>query len=1043
MKFTDIFIHKPVLAMVVSLFIMLLGLRAGTELNVRMYPFVENSVITVTTAYVGADADLVQGFITTPLEREIATAEGIDYLTSTSGNGMSTIRVAVREDVDADEVFTQVLSRVNKLRSELPTGSEDPVILLSTGDDVGDMYLSFASESMGLNQITDYLIREVEPKLATIPGVLRANIEGNRAYAMRIWLDPARMAALDVTASEVRQALISNNVLSAVGSTKGSMMMMDLKANTDLNSPEQFEDIVLRQRDNTIVRLRDVADVELGSESYSGSTTFTGVQSVFIAINVANEANSLDVIQEVRRVWDNEILPQLPQGLVAEIPYDATNYIRSAISDVQATIIEAVVIVIVVIFLFLGSLRSVIIPAIAVPLSLVGALFLMLLMGFSINLLTLLAMVLAIGIVVDDAIIILENIHRHVEEGMSPFEASLRGARELAWPIVAMTTTLVAVYLPIGFVGGLTGTMFTEFAYTLAGAVLLSGVIALTLSPMMCARLLKPKGEESAASGRLAHWLDARFERLRLTYQRDLHKVLDDKGGMLIFGAIVLVSCYYLYASSPAELAPEEDTGFLFYLLETDPNTSLEYVERFSDQLADITRNTPEIDNNFLYNGVSLTAPSATNGGFGGFVFKPWDQRDRSSKEVLASDIQPRLDAIAGAQIVAVVPSSMPIAGTFPVEFVIGTTDSPQVLHGVGEEILARAYASGKFIFLNTDIKYDRPRQQILIDRDKAALMGVDMQTLSNDLSTFMAGAYVNRFSMDNRSYRVIPQVQRQDRMSVEQLAGYYTRASNGQLVPLSTLVRFEDEVQPQALKRFQQLNAMTISGVPRPGVSLGDALAEMEQIAAEVMPYGYSIDYSGESRQYKREGSALVLTFFFALVVIYLVLAAQFESFRDPIIMLVTVPMSICGALLFLNILAMFQVPGATLNIYSQVGLLTLIGVISKHGILIVEFANRLQLEGMSKREAIEEASSIRLRPVLMTTAALVLAMIPLLTATGPGAVSRFSMGLIIAAGMTVGTLFTLYVLPAVYLYIGRDYSAGRAAREASLSAEGETPVA
>lgn len=1024
MKFTDIFIHKPVLAIVVSLFIVLLGLRAGGDLNIRLYPFIENSVVTVSTVYIGADADLVQGFITAPLETEIATAEGIDYLTSTSGNGMSTIRAYVQENENPDEVFTQILSRVNKLRSELPAGSEDPIVQLGTGDDVGDMYLSFTSESMGLNQITDYLIREVEPKLATIPGVQRANIEGDRSYAMRIWLDPARMAALDVTASDVQQALRTNNVLSAVGATKGSMVLLDLKALTDLNSPEQFENIVLRQQDNTIVRLQDVAEVELGSESYSSSTTFTGTKSVFIAINVTNEANSLDVISEVRRVWDDQIVPQLPEGLVADIPYDATDYIRNAITDVGKTIVEAVLIVIVVIFLFLGSMRSVLIPAVTVPLSLIGVLFFMLIMGFSINLLTLLAMILAIGIVVDDAIIILENIHRHIEHGMAPRAAALLGARELAWPVVAMTTTLVAVYLPIGFVGGLTGTLFTEFAFTLAGAVLLSGVIALTLSPMMCARLLKPR--DSAHTSRLATWLDVRFERLRLGYQQSLHTTLDDRWGMLLFGAIILVSCYFLFVNSPAELAPEEDTGFLFYILESDPGTSLEYVERYSDLLADITRATPEIASNFLYNGVSLTAPSATNGGFGGFVFKPWNERDRSTMQILETDIQPRLDKIAGLQIIAVVPSSVPVPSTFPVEFVIGTTDNPLILSDMVDEVMAQAQASGKFIFLNSDVKYDRPRQKILIDRDKAALMGVDMETLSTDLSTLLSGAYVNRFSLDNRSYKVIPQVQRSDRLNPRQLEGYYTRAGNGQLIPLSTLIRFEDDVQPQALKRFQQLNSVTISGVPRPGISLGEALGELENIADRLLPQGYGIDYSGESRQYKSEGSVLILTFFFALVVIYLVLAAQFESFRDPFIMLVTVPMSICGALFFLNLLAMFRVPGATLNIYSQVGLVTLIGVISKHGILIVEFANRLQQEGMSKRQAIEEASAIRLRPVLMTTAALVLAMVPLLMATGPGAVSRFSMGLIIAAGMTVGTLFTLYVLPAVYLVLGRDYRAG-----------------
>lgn len=1036
MKFTDIFINKPVLATVVSLFILLLGLRAGSELNVRQYPLVENAVINVNTTYIGADADLVQGFITTPMEQEVATAEGIDYITSTSANGLSAIRAYVRMDADPDEVLTQVSTKVNKLRNQLPEGSEDPVVELTVGDPTAAMYLAFYSDSMNTSRITDYVIREVEPKLATIPGVQRADVEGSRTFAMRIWLDPERMAALSLTASDVTAALRANNVLSAVGSTKGSMLMIDLKANTDLTTPLEFEELIVLERGGAIVRLRDIARVELGSETYATSTAFSGEPSVFIAVFVAPDANSLEVIREVRRVWNEEILPQLPTGIEANIPYDSTIYIENAIDDVVSTIIEAVVIVVVVIFLFLGSLRSVLIPALAVPLSLVGALFLMLLMGFTVNLLTLLAMVLAIGIVVDDAIIVLENIHRHIEHGMAPQEAALLGARELAWPVVAMTTTLVAVYLPIGFMGGLTGTLFTEFAFTLAGAVLLSGVIALTLSPMMCAKLLKPASTDSA-DGKLALWLDRQFDRLHHAYQRDLHRVLDDRLGVMIFGGVILISCYFLFVNSPSELAPSEDIGFVFYMIESDPGATLEYLENYTDRLADITHSTAEIEHNFLYNGVSIVTPAATNGGFGGFVLKPWGERERSTQEVLQESIQPKADLIPGLQIAIVTPPPLPSGGGgLPVEFVVGSTADPLTLHQVSDEILDRARASGKFVFLNTNLKIDRPRQQILIDRDKAALLGIDMQTLGRDLSAMLSGGYVNRFSLQNRSYKVIPQVQRSDRLNPEQLENYYTRARSGELISLSTIVRLESEVQPQALNRFQQLNSVTFSAVPRPGVTLGEALGELESIAADVLPQGYSVDYGGESRQFKQEGSGLLITFFFALLIIYLVLAAQFESFRDPLIMLVTVPMSISGALLVLNIFSLFQFPGATLNIYTQVGLVTLIGVIAKHGILIVEFANKLQQEGKSRREAIEEAAAIRLRPVLMTTAALVLAMVPLLVATGPGAVARFSMGLVIAAGMTLGTLFTLYVLPSVYLYIGRDYERDRQAAASAAPA-------
>lgn len=1046
MKFTDIFIRKPVLAVVVSLFILLLGLRSWSELNVRQYPELQNAVVNVSTAYFGADADLMQGFITTPLEREVASAEGIDYIVSNSAAGISTIQAFIRLDYDPNEALTQIAAKVNKLRGTLPQEAEDPVVELQQGEQFAIMYLSFASDALSNSQITDYLIRSVEPKLATIPGVQRAEILGGGTFAMRIWLKPDRMTALRVTASDVDAALRNNNVLAAVGSTKGQMVSVDLTARTDLRTPEEFRKLAIREENGAIVRLGDIADVVLGSENYGTSVTMNGQSATFMGIYVAPDANSLDVITQVREVWDREILPQLPEGIVATIPYDGTEYIRDAINEVVRTIVEAVLIVIVVIYLFLGSLRSVVIPAVTVPLSLIGTLFLMLILGYTINLLTLLAMVLAIGIVVDDAIIVLENVHRHIEEGMKPFEAAIRGARELAWPVVAMTTTLVAVYLPIGFQGGLTGVLFTEFAFTLAGAVLLSGVIALTLSPMMCAKILKPHGEGSKT--RLERWLDDRFDRLRSAYQRRLHGALETRHVIGLFGAIVFVSCVFLYMVAPKEPAPEEDQGFLLVAAQSDPFTTLDYVERYTRELNDIANAIPEKENFFLFNGgFGGGGGGSASGAFAGIALKPWSERERSTNQVLQQEIQPKISQITGLNIFAFQPPPLPTAGGggAPIEFVIGGVGPLSELQGLADEILGRAYASKRFIFIDKDLKIDKPRIEVLVDRDKAAALGIEMRTLAADMAALLSGGYTNRFALENRSYRVIPQVQRSDRLNAEQLKNYYTRTRDGELIPLSTIVTLKESAQPQQLKRFQQLNAVTISGQPRPGVSKGEALAVLENAAREVLPQGYSVDYAGESRQFKQEGQALLMTLIFALIVIFLVLAAQFESFRDSLIMLITVPMAISGALLVLNVLNMAAgilsfsgieaFPGMSINIYTQVGLVTLVGVISKHGILIVEFANKLQLEqGLSKREAIEQAAAIRLRPVLMTTAALVFAMIPLLIATGPGAAARFSMGMVIAAGMTIGTAFTLFVLPAFYLYLARDHS-----RERALSASDE----
>ncbi|MCK5858866.1 efflux RND transporter permease subunit [Abyssibacter sp.] len=1015
MAFTDIFIRRPVLASVVSLLIAIVGLRAFQSLTVQEYPQAENAVITVTTVYTGADADLVQGFITTPLEREIASADGIDYLQSFSQQGVSTIQANLKLNYDAYEALTQITSKVNKIRADLPSGSEDPTIDLTVGETTATMYISFYSEVLENNQITDYLTRVVQPQLQTVQGVQKAEILGARTFAMRIWMQPERMAGLGVTPADVYAALGANNVLAAVGQTKGSMISFDLTAETDLHSAEEFKNLVVREERDALIRLGDVASVVLGAESYDVDVQFNSQKATFFGINVVPGANVLDVIADVRELFPR-IVEQIPEGLEAEIVYDATRYIEDSISEVQATLIEAMVIVIVVIFLFLGSVRSVIIPAIAVPLSLLGAGFVMLVMGFSINLLTLLALVLAIGMVVDDAIIVVENIHRHIEDGMEPKEAALVGARELGGPIVAMTITLVAVYAPIGLLGGLTGTLFIEFAFTLAGAVLISGIVALTLSPMMCAKLLKANNGNDQSG--FAGFLDRQFTKLENGYERRLHGALNTVPVILVFGGVVLISCYFLFVSANSELAPEEDQGIVFMLSTGAPNSTIDQTTMWTEYMAGKIRENESVENIFQINGVGFSGP-AVNSAITGATLHAWSDRDKSNKQV-QQEMQGVISQIAGLDTAAFIPPPLPGGSNgLPVQFIIGSTDESRAIYDVTQEFLQRVRESGMFIFVESDLRIDKPQVEVEIDREKVAAMGLSMQDIGTNLAAMLSGGYVNRFSIQGRSYKVIPQVAREDRLNPDQLGTYHVRTPAGEMVPLSTVVSLNEVVRPRMLKRFQQLNAATIQGVPVPGIALGDILSFMEKTAEEILPESYTVDYAGQSRQFKAEGSALVATFFFALVIIYLVLAAQFESFVDPIIMLVTVPMSICGALIFISL-------GLTsLNIYSQVGLVTLIGVISKHGILIVEFANQLQTrDGFDKRTAIEKAAAIRLRPVLMTTAALVIAVVPLITASGPGAASRFAIGVVIASGMTIGTLFTLFVVPGMYMVLGRDFS-------------------
>ncbi|HEX7927537.1 MAG TPA: efflux RND transporter permease subunit, partial [bacterium] len=876
---------------------------------------------------------------------------------------------------------------------------------------IAAMYLGYNSDVLETNKITDYLIRVVQPQLQAVAGVQTAQILGGRQFAMRAWLDPEKLAAYGLTATDIYAAMANNDYLAAVGTTKGQMVRVALSAETSLHSVDEFRDMVVKQQKGAIVRLGDVANVSLGSEDYESKVAFDGKQAVYIGINVAPSANLLDVIKRVRAALPG-IDKQLPQGLKQHIAYDSTKFVNSSITEVQHTLIEAVLIVTLVVFLFLGSLRSVLVPTVAIPLSLVGTFTMMLMLGFSINLLTLLALVLAIGLVVDDAIIVVENVDRHLEEGKTPFEASLLAARELANPIIVMTVVLVAVYIPIGFLGGLTGALFTEFAFTLVGAVTISGIVALTLSPMMCSRLLKAHTEEIHGwQDKFVHFLDSAFLRLRRRYHRLLQGSLNYIPVTVVFAAIILGSIYFLYASSKAELAPQEDQGVILAFSTPPPTATLQQITMYSDAIYKVISNHAETDHVFQFD---LPGQS-----FAGMVFKPWDERTKTPA-MIQNQLQGELGQITGMQVVAFQPPPLPGARGLPIQFVIKTTDSFERLNDVSDQFLQTAQKSGRFIFLTNDLKFDLPQARVIIDRNLAAQLGLSMKDVGTALGAMLGGGYVNFFSLGGRSYKVIPQVQQKFRLNADQLSNYNLRSASGQAIPLSTIAHIETKTVPEALNHFQQQNAATISGVALPGVAEGDALAYLQDLATQTLPLGYSMDYAGQSRQYVQESSALLVTFVFALIMIFLVLAAQFESFRDPVIILVTVPMSICGALIFISL----GIGGASLNIYTQVGLVTLIGLISKHGILIVEFANNLQKQGHTKREAIEMAAEIRLRPILMTTGAMVLGVLPLILAKGAGAVSRYNMGLVIATGLAIGTLFTLFVVPAMYMVLAATHA-------------------
>ncbi len=1045
-SFTDLFVRKPVIAMVVNIAILVLGLVAYQQLNTRQYPRSDSAVVNVSTVYFGASADTVRGYITTQLERAISSADGIDYIESESFAGMSTIRVFLRLNYDTNAALAQISAKIDQVRNELPPEAEAPTISVESSDNqFASMYLSFYSEALDQNQITDYLNRMVQPRLASVPGVQKADILGGRVFAMRVWLKPDQLAARGLSPADVRNALVANNALSAVGNTKGSMLQVSLVANTDLKTVDEFRDLVVTERNGSIVRLSDVADVDLGAESYDQEVRFDGQTATFMGIWVLPTESTIEVIQRVRAAFP-DIERSLPAGLNAKIAYDATEYIDDAIHEILRTLLETLLVVMVVIFLFMGSLRSVFIPIVAMPLSLVGALFLMLVFGFTVNLLTLLAIVLAVGIVVDDAIVVVENVERHIREGKTPFDAAILGARELVGPVISMTITLAAVYAPIGFQGGLTGALFREFAFTLAGAVTVSGFVALTLSPMMSAYLLK--GGDAEEKG-LAGFINHTFDRLRNKYERTLGNMLETRrlgwfGATVLsvfltpllflfytierargrrpewvphitVGAVLLMLLlvpFFMFAQR--ELAPKEDQGVVFSIVQGPPTSTIEQSTMFTEEVQKIYESTPEYSNSFQITGANF--------GFAGMLLKPWSERERNAEQIL-QDLQAPAASVSGVNVIVTTPEPLPSGGQFPIEFVIRSTADHREMQEFANQLVLYANTEANtpgqaptFYFADSDLKFDLPQVEVDIDKDKVAAMGLNLSDVARDLGAMLGGGYVNRFVNDGRSYRVIPQVERSQRLNPNQLLDYHIRGPAGELIPLSTIATLNESVQPRGLNRFQQLNAVKITGV---GPSIDVALRKLEAKAEEILPPGYSIDYGGQSRQLRYEGNALWQAGVLALILIFLVLAAQFNSFRDPLIILLgSVPLAIVGAMLPIFLWK------TSLNIYSQIGLITLVGLIAKNGILIVEFANVLQEEGMAKIDAIRRAAATRLRPVLMTSAATVFGHLMLIFVTGPGAAARNSIGWVLVVGMAIGTIFTLFVVPAFYVLIATDRS-------------------
>ena len=1004
---TDYFIKRPVLSLVISTMIVLLGLQAFFDTQVRQYPELETSVITITTAYPGASADLIQGFISTPMQQVVSSTVGIDFVRSSSSNSASVVEVHMKLGVDADVALTEVSTKVGSIRGELPIESEDPVIAKQSAEGFALAYYGFYSETLSDVEVTDYLLRTIQPALSTVKGVAQAEILGGKTYSMRVWMDPVRMSAHKVSAADIVSAIGNENYQSAAGQTRGQLVQTDVNAVTDTGDPDIFRRFIIKDEGDNKVRLGDVAEIELGAENYDSLVMFDNVPSIYIGINGTTDGNPLTTIKLVTAELE-KLKKSFPPGLKAAIAYDSTEFIQASINEVIFTLVQASLIVVLVIFLFLGSFRSTLIPLVTIPLSIIGVLFYMQIMGYSINLLTLLAMVMAIGLLVDDAILVVENIYRHIGEGLRPMQASLQGAREIAKPVIATTIVLCVVYAPIGLLGGLTGVLFKEFAFTLVGTIIISTIIALTLSPMMCSRVLRP----TIANNAYARFVNDRFERLHRGYENMLASSLQTRSVTVVFVIGVLLMLVAMFQFVQNELAPEEDQGVIFTFSQAPDHSSLDYLNKYTAPFVDIFREyEDEYESSFMANG--FAGPTVS---FAGMLLKPWEERSLSSIQMIPQ-IQMALNQQPGLQSFAFNPPSLPGAsGNTPVEFILKTQQSYDQLYGVVQQVLNKARESGKFRFIKSDFNFSKPEIRVTIDRERAEYMGISMSEIGQTLGVILAEGYVSRFNLAGRSYKIIPQARSEERQNAEIVGQYYVYTESGDQISLSSLVNIEYTSVPRELVQFQQQNAAKIDAVP--GIPLGQALQLLREITEQVAPAGYTFDYQGQSRQLIQEGSVLALTFGFAIIVVFLVLAAQYESLRDPFIILTTVPLAMFGALIpmFLGQVSM--------NIYSQVGLITLIGLVSKHGILIVEFANEMQKnDNLSPVEAVIKAASIRLRPILMTSFSTIIGIMPLVIASGAGAASRQSIGITIVTGFAIGTLFTLFVLPVTYTFFAADH--------------------
>ena len=1013
MKFTDIFIRRPVLAVSISLLIIILGLQAISKLAVREYPKMTTTVIQVSTVYPGADANLIQAFVTSKIEEAVAQADNVDYMSSSSSPSSSVITVKMKLNTDPNAALADVLAKVNSVRSELPSGIEDPTVTSSTGGS-GIMYISFRSNKLDASQVTDYIQRVVKPQFFTVEGVASVDIFGASEYALRIWLDPQKMAAQNLSATQVMSALSANNVQTAAGNDNGFYVVYKNKVDTTTKSVEELGNLIVSSNGDKLVRLRDIADIELNKSSDAARAVANGSDSVVLAVNPTSSANPLTVAEKILPLYES-IKNNLPDAIQTDILYDRTVAINNSIEEVVKTIIEATIIVLVVITMFIGSFRAILIPVITIPISLIGVIMMLQTLDFSINLMTLLALILAIGLVVDDAIVVLENVDRHIKLGETPFRAAIIGTREIAVPVISMTIALIAVYSPMALMGGITGTLFKEFALTLAGAVFISGIVALTLSPMMTSKLLKGHDKPSKLEERVNRTLT----KINNAYTYVLGLVMANRKCMLVFAAAIFATLPVLFNSLSSELTPTEDKGAFLAIGSAPSNVNVDYVQAAMAPYQKILTDTDEVQFAMTISGV----PS-TNQSLNVVTLKDWKDRSRSQAEVL-QELNNKAKAIPE---VSVSGFAFPEIETGeqgpPIGFVISTSQGYEDLANVAGKFLEAMQKSGKFVYSSLDLKFDTAQMHIKIDREKAGTYGITMKQISATLGSFLSAATVERVDIDGRAYKIISQVKREDRLSPQSWDNYYVSAANGTSVPLSSLVSMTLEPQPSSLPRFSQLNSAVISAVPMPGSSIGDAIQWLKDSSKELLPQGYNYDFKGEARQLVQEGNALAVTFVLAVVIIFLVLAIQFESIRDPMVIMISVPLAISGALLALNAFGFVGKAGATLNIYSQVGLITLVGLITKHGILMCEVAKEEQLNhGKNRIEAITEAAKVRLRPILMTTAAMIAGLVPLLYATGAGAVSRFSMGIVIVSGLAVGTLFTLFVLPVIYSYVASEH--------------------